>query len=458
MRKMACNPKRSSGRRIFPLLWSLAAVISSPGADKIVCGYYPSFMRGALPAESIQFANLTHVAHAFAWPETDGTLSMDADFLYPRLIDEAHRAGRKVLVSLGGWGQSSGFSPMAADPSARAAFVQNVVRFCGANGYDGVDIDWESPANPEDKNHLTQLIEALRTGLDASGRDLLLTLAIPAGDWGGQWFDYTAMQDHVDWFGCMTYDFFGSWVSRAGHNSPLYPPSTNDNGSIHSSVLYLTSTRSLPRGKVLIGIPFYGRGCNATGYGAPNTGGDIEYGYSEIVPKIGKGWATRWDKAAKVPFLLDDAFTRYISYDDTASVRLKCEYALNGELSGVMIWAMGQDVIGGRQPLMETVGSAMRAGSGTAAEPNPIRFTLFNAYPNPFNARTTLAFTLNGPEHARLEVFNLAGELIRVLLDEGLAAGRHTVPFDGEGLPSGTYLYHLTTPSFSKAGRMALLK
>jgi len=455
---MAYAPKTSSGGRIFPLLWSFAAVISSPGAEKIVCGYYPSFLSGALPAESIQYENLTHVAHAFAWPEADGSLSMDADFLYPRLIDEAHRAGRKVLVSLGGWGQSSGFSPMAADPSARAAFVQNVVRFCSANGYDGADIDWESPANPEDKNHLTQLIGALRTGLDASGRDLLLTLAIPAGDWGGQWFDYTAMEAHVDWFGCMTYDFFGSWVSRAGHNSPLYPPSTNDNGSIHSSVQYLTSARTIARGKILIGIPFYGRGCNATGYGATNAGGDVEYGYSEIVPKIGKGWAVRWDKTAKVPYLLSDDFTRFISYDDTASVRLKCEYALKGELSGVMIWAMGQDVIGGSQPLMEAVGRAMSAGTAEPGESAPASFALLNAYPNPFNAVTHIAFNLFRSGPVRLEVFNMAGERICILADEFRSSGRHTIPFDGKDLPSGTYAVKLTTPSFSQAGRMALVK
>jgi chitinase len=458
MRKMTFGRERSHGGRTLALLWSLVVTVSPAVADPVVCGYYPSFLKGALPAESIQFRNLTHVAHAFAWPDAAGNLSMDGDFLYPRLIDSAHRAGRKVLISLGGWGQSQGFSPMAADPSARAAFVQNVVRFCGANGYDGVDIDWESPSNPGDRNHMTLLVEALRAGLDASGRNLLLTLAIPAGDWGGQWFDYPAMQPHVDWFGCMTYDFFGSWASRAGHNSPLYPPLTNDNGSVHESVQYLTSTRGLQPGKVLIGIPFYGRGCNATGYGAPNTGGDAEYGYSEIAPKIGSGWMTRWDNTAKVPYLLDDGFTRFISYDDTTSVRMKCEYALKGGLSGVMIWAMGQDAAAGRQPLMEAVGRAIPAGAATPAEPAPASFTLLTAYPNPFNAETHLAFILQKSEPVRIEVFNLAGEKIRTLADGRLSSGGHTVTFDGRDLPSGIYMVKLTTPSFSKSARMALVK
>jgi chitinase len=430
-----------------------------PGsAEPVVCGYYPSFLRGTLPAENVKFESLTHVAHAFAWPEADGKLSMNSDFLYPKLVERAHLAGRKILVSLGGWGQSDGFSPMAADPDARAVFVRNVVWFCADHGYDGADIDWEFPQTPGDRSNLNRLVEELRSGFEAADSGMLLTMAIPSGNWGGQWFDYQTLQEQVDWFGCMTYDYFGSWVSRAGHNAPLYSPATNNNGSVHESVQYLTSDRKLPRDKILIGIPFYGRGCDATGYGAVNTGGNIEYAYSEIAPKAGYGWTYRWDKTAKVPYLMNDAFTKFISFDDTQSVRLKCDYAVNGSLSGVMIWALGQDAIGGGQPLMETVGRAMQTAPVEDDGAKPASFALLNAYPNPFNTRTTLAFILNRSEHARLEVFNLAGELIRVLLNEDRRAGRHSVTFDGEGFPSGTYFYRLATPSFSKTGKMALLR
>ncbi len=457
---MAANHKparRAAWGALCLALGSIVQVGPAP-AEPVVCGYYPSFLREALPAENVQFERLTHVAHAFAWPDADGSLSMGSNFLYPQLVDRAHRAGRKILVSLGGWGQSDGFSPMAADPDARAAFVRNVVRFCADHGYDGADIDWEFPGNSADRNNLNLLMGELRAGLDGAGSGMLLTMAIPSGSWGGQWFDYQALRERVDWFGCMTYDYFGSWVSKAGHNAPLYAPVSNNNGSVDESVRYLTSDRKLPAGKILIGIPFYGRGCDATGYGSVNTGGDVEYPYSEIAPKIGQGWTYRWDRTAKVPYLLNNAFTKFISFDDTQSVRLKCEYAVKGGLSGVMIWALGQDVTGGDQPLMETVGRTMQTAPVETDGSKPFSSALLNAYPNPFNSRTTLAFTLDRPEHARLEVFNLAGELIRVLLDEGREAGEHMVPFDGEGLPSGTYFYHLTTPSFSKTGKMALLK
>jgi len=449
-------------RRLALAALSLAlapAVTAGPASSgPVVCGYYPSFLREALPAEGVQFDRLTHVAHAFAWPEADGSLSMDADFVYPQLVERAHRAGVKIQVSLGGWGQSAGFSPMAADPDARAAFVRNVIRFCADHGYDGADIDWEFPQNSTDRNNLNLLLAELRSGLDGADSGMLLTMAIPSGDWGGQWFDYRTLQDRVDWFGCMTYDYFGSWSSRAGHNAPLYPPATYNSGSVDESVRYLTSTRGLAKEKIVIGIPFYGRGCDAGAYGAANTGGNVEYGYSEIAPKSKNGWSYRWDRTAKVPYLLNDTFTKFISYDDTQSVRLKCEYALKSDLSGVMIWALGQDVIGGGQPLMEAVGRAMQTGSAEENGEKPLASALLNAYPNPFNTGTTIAFTLGRPGRARLEVFNLSGERIRIILNEDRAAGPQTVPFDGAGLPSGTYFYRLTTPSFSKTGKMALLK
>jgi chitinase len=454
--------KRPSLRLSSAVLPWFAAFILGPAgtgsAGTVVCGYYPSFLRGTFPAESVRYETLTHVAHAFAWPEADGRLSMDADFQYPRLIERTHGAGRKILLSLGGWGQSSGFAPMAADPVTRAAFIRNVVRFCADHGYDGADIDWESPQNASDRSHLNLLVNEFRASLDAEKAGMLLTMAIPAGDWGGQWFDYAALESKVDWFGCMTYDFFGSWVSRAGHNAALYPPASNNIGSVHESVQYLTSDRQLQPGKILIGIPFYGRGCDAAGYGSANTGGNVEYAYSEIAPKTGQGWTYRWDRTAKVPYLLNQSMTKFISYDDTQSVRLKAGYAVNEGLGGMIIWALGQDMIGGNQLLLESAGRGLRSGSGADSEPIPVRLILLNAYPNPFNGWTLLAFDLDRPEHARLEVFNLMGELIRVVLDEDLAAGNHRVRFNGEGLDTGTYLYRLVTPSISKTGRMALLK
>ena len=452
--------------RCFSSLTNLAAVVllsagtpySTNAADPVVAGYYPYWVGDVYAPEAVPFDCLTHVMHAFVWPSSDGTLEQPWQFGAARLVAAAHRAGKKAVVSVGGWGQSDGFSSMAADSVSRSTFVQNLAAFCIANGYDGADIDWEFPANSLDRRNLNRLVLDLRSAFDASGRDLLVTLAVPAGNWGGQWFDFTTLAQSADWLGCMTYDFFGSWSPRAGHNSPLHPPAQNDNGSVEAAVKYLCDVRGVQASKVLTGIPFYGRGCDAAGYDRPNRGGNTEYAYSEIVPLIGNGWSIHWDAVAQVPFLTDTGSTRFISYDDTTSVRLKCEYTRSEELAGVMVWALGQDRIGDDQPLLETVGRSMGIKGGIPETTDPSSIAMLNNYPNPFNRQTVLSFALPGETKVRIEVFNTRGERVAIAFDGTAHAGLNAVSFDAGDLASGVYAYRLTGPAFKRTGKMTLIR
>ncbi len=427
--------------------------------NSIVVGYYPSWLREKLPVELIKFKNLTHIIHAFAWPNADGSISSYDDFCYPKLIQLSHEAELKILVALGGWGQSDGFSPMAANPITCANFIKNITNFCLNYGYDGVDIDWEFPANVTDRNNLTLLVYELRQAFNNKAPNLLITMAVPAGSWNGQWFDYSTLKNYVDWFGCMTYDFHGDWSDHAGHNSPLYAPPQDQCGSVHDGIQYVNVTRKVPKDKILLGIPFYGRGFNATALYAPHTGSS-EHIYSEILPLIGNGWVYHWDDVSKVPYLVNSTLTKLISYDDTISIRLKCEYAKEKNLAGVMIWAFGQHVIGYNQPLLETVGKAM--GLSTEAPSSPIEvpttFALLNNYPNPFNESTIIPYYVATEENIILEVFDISGKQISILVNEQKPVGWYTARFTAGDLPSGEYFYRLSAANFSETGKMLLIK
>ena len=88
----------------------------------------------------------------------------------------------------------------------------------------------------------------------------------------------------------------------------------------------------------------------------------------------------------------------------------------------------------------------------------PERFELEQNYPNPFATTTRFAYALPAAEHVTIEVFNYVGQRVAVLADEVREAGVHAVTFDAAALPSGTYFYRLTTPSFSKTQRMSLVR
>lgn len=443
-------------------MWGTLLMLTIPYgrafAQPTVVAYYPSWLRGTLPASRIQFQNVTHIVHAFAWPESNGKIGRYTDLTYPELIAATHGAGKKILIALGGWGQSSGFTSMAADPAARAAFIQNLIRFCDDNGYDGVDVDWEYPSSAADRSNLNCLIKELREAFSALGKGWALSMAVPSGSWAGQWFDYDSLKQHVDWFGCMTYDFMGSWVPIATHNSPLYPRSPHTTGSVHEGIEYLHSTRSVPKNKILLGIPFYGRGCNATGLFHTNTGGNTEHYYSDIQPRIGRDWNYFWDDTCKVPYLLNSSGTKFISFDDTVSVRLKCTYAKERALAGVMIWALGQDVIATQQPLLETVGRVM--GLTAVARPRPKEPTSFlqlSSYPNPVNGVATVPLYSPKQEELTLELFDARGREVASIRN-CKPAGWYLLRLELKDLPSGIYVYSVCGAGFAGTGKLTIAK
>ncbi|MBD3232437.1 MAG: T9SS type A sorting domain-containing protein [candidate division Zixibacteria bacterium] len=82
---------------------------------------------------------------------------------------------------------------------------------------------------------------------------------------------------------------------------------------------------------------------------------------------------------------------------------------------------------------------------------------LFN-YPNPFNASTKIEFNLPTRAQTRLEIYNILGKSVEVLIDEHLAAGKHSVKWDASDYTSGVYFYRLETERISETRRMVLLK
>jgi hypothetical protein len=77
----------------------------------------------------------------------------------------------------------------------------------------------------------------------------------------------------------------------------------------------------------------------------------------------------------------------------------------------------------------------------------PADVTLLNAYPNPFQARSRIGYSIPEPLDVNLSVFDMLGRLVAVLTNEQHAPGRHDVAFDGNGLPSGVYVVRLEAGS-----------
>lgn len=93
------------------------------------------------------------------------------------------------------------------------------------------------------------------------------------------------------------------------------------------------------------------------------------------------------------------------------------------------------------------------------SRPQVIReFQLLQNTPNPFNAETQFRFNLPKPSTTKLTIFDLQGRTVQTILNQHCDAGQHTVAFQATDLPSGVYLYTLSTEYNTETKKMVLLK
>lgn len=353
---------------VLPLIVLLAGcqvsqVPSEPTRpNKVVMGYYRTSNRAVLDHTRIAYGYLTHIAHAFAWPDASGNLVVPDGFLYPELNAAAHAHGVKMIVSLGGWGNCDGFPGMASTEAGRSRFIGQLVAFCRSRAYDGVDIDWEFVSNDQQKSDFSLFIEALSAAFKAQSPPLLLTTATPSDNYYGRWIDYERLAADFDFIGFMTYDYHGAWSDHSGHNAPLYTPSWDACGSLDQTFQYARS-RQVPLAKLLVGVPFFGRSfdCGAMGQAFKTSEG---WHYADILALPGAEWTRVWDGEAQVPYVRRTDGTMVISYDDMSSVGLKCQFVKDKASAGVIIWELGQDFRSGASELLEVVGKSFGASAG----------------------------------------------------------------------------------------------
>jgi hypothetical protein len=113
--------------------------------------------------------------------------------------------------------------------------------------------------------------------------------------------------------------------------------------------------------------------------------------------------------------------------------------------------------------IMDYFGKAP-TGPGTDVAGGALRNSLSHAYPNPFNPVTKIEYSVREAGPVTIEVYNVAGRVVRTLLDKELEAGaRGSVVWDGaddrgDRCASGVYFYRLVAPGFAETRRMVMLK
>jgi ligand-binding sensor domain-containing protein len=88
----------------------------------------------------------------------------------------------------------------------------------------------------------------------------------------------------------------------------------------------------------------------------------------------------------------------------------------------------------------------------------PLDFVLHQNYPNPFNPITNIVFEILKSTFVELNVYDIQGKLVTILINSYHAPGKYNVTFDVNNLPSGIYYYRLKTEKFTDTKKMVLIR
>ena len=310
---------------------------------------------------------ITHINYAFAnvvgGKVVEGKETDAESFKKLNALKKVNPA-LKILISVGGWGWSGGFSDAVVTSEAREVFAGSAVDFMLRHKLDGIDLDWEYPGQAgagntfreEDKQNFTAALQAIRGKLDsleALGHPhYYLTIATGASQ---TYLDHTDMrtaQESLDFINIMTYDFKGGWNPLTGHHSNLHP-SDHDSStqkSASSTAVDQHVAAGIPVEKLVLGVPFYGRGWFGTpsqnnGLYQVSEGRAFSLPYKLIIDSLvnKNGFTRYWDESARAPYLYHADSSVFITYEDTESYAIKCDYIKENHLAGAMFWQFNQD-------------------------------------------------------------------------------------------------------------------
>ena len=316
--------------------WTSRTSSLEPQNSKALVAYVTSWTQ-TIPDPTV----MTHLNYAFGHvTENFCGVGIDHPERLRQMVALKKQAPQlKVLLSIGGWG-SGRFSEMAASDSLRQAFARDALRVAEEYGLDGIDIDWEYPtqssagisSSREDTRNFTLLMRDLRQQL---GPERLLTIATVAS---GEYIDFHSCVQYLDMVNVMAYDM----ASAPKHHSALYP-SDISGWMTTSQAVEAHLKAGVPREKLVMGMPLYGRGLR--GYDAN--------------PAASSGTTEHWHEQAMVPYLTDANGQMVMGHENERSIGIKCQYIMDHGLCGGIYWEYGDDK---QKPLRDVVCNILMRG------------------------------------------------------------------------------------------------
>ncbi|KAK5993005.1 Endochitinase 42-like protein [Cladobotryum mycophilum] len=346
--------------------------MATTSPEAVRCIMYLTGQHDVVPTTKDLVNDITHVILAFMRSDVFNVDKTPAEFPLFTTVDKVRsqvQFGTKIMVAIGGWGDSKGFEEAAATDASRRRWAAQVKAMVNMTGADGVDIDWEYPGgNRDDYKEIPNSKREWETGafvlllrqLRATLGGKLISIAVPALKRDLMAFTSATIPQiiqEVDFINVMTYDMMNRRDTVVTHHSGVA-------GSHETIQTYIN--HGAPPQRLNLGLGYYVKwfmtkdcdpkhplGCPTELLEDPNTGADLgktaAFSWHDEVPTE---LATSFARAQKDGNYFDDgsygfwdaAERRWWSYDTPEVIQAKLSRIV-GELGlgGVFAWGLGED-------------------------------------------------------------------------------------------------------------------
>ena len=289
------------------LIPAYSSAAESEAKHRIV-GYLPDW--NYKPFSFLDLSELTHINIAFCNPDDSGRISCNIpDGELKSIISEAHSNDVKVFAALGGGDGCDGYLQHLDTTEKRTAFNANIMDYCESYDFDGIDLDIELGSDNKIWNYYADWCTELRALCDE--RDMEMSTAT------AQWVAEKVTPDTFALFDFVNVMAYDNDEDRYSHASYEYSVKCLD---------YFSGKKKIPKEKLVLGVPFYGRGYTSDGKLDWNS-------YMSFADIVSKG----------NEYYNADNYND-IAYNGAVTISRKAELAR--DYGGIMIWELTQDAKG----------------------------------------------------------------------------------------------------------------
>ncbi len=310
--------------------------------NKVVFGWFPYWQGSTyLNFEWSLLSDLSYFAYEV--DAATGNATSTHSWLTAAVIDSAQAHGVRVNLCVTLFSDHATFF---GSSTVQQTLIDNLISLVQQRNANGVNIDFEAVPSSQATN-LNNFLVNLCTQMHSQIPGSQVSIALYAVDWGNV-FDETVLNNYLDYFIIMGYDYYYGGSSTAGPNDPLYPFSTTGYNLSRSINYYLNA--GISKEKLVLGLPYYGFDWPTTSsllYASTTASASTKL-YNTVMNNSSGYYSTtnkHWDENSMSSYWVynDGSSWHQCFVDDAHAMSKRLDIINQTGIAGMGIWALGYD-------------------------------------------------------------------------------------------------------------------